>query len=512
MSENLKDRLNKIELAKSMNVSVKELEGLKVTADKATTDALLAGNVQVVGIPKKVVSPRELRLGQNITGVAHHTSKPLTAEEMERQLLAGAPKRLVSQHVKLDRALGKPVLSVRPPNAPSILDEVEAPVRIIIHQGQSPGDILMLTAAVRDLHANYPGKFVTDLRTPCPDLWQGNPLVTKLQDNAPGVMHLRAEYGLIHSSNQGSNHFVHGFGHDFTTKLGLPIRAGEFKADLRLSDQEKAWLSQVHEILNKTVPYWVVDAGHKSDFTAKHWSTNNYQHVVDSLPDIWFVQIGADNPQHTHPALTGDNVINLIGKTSQRQLARLVYNSAGVITPVSFPMHLSAALPAHPMYKRKHRPCIVLAGGREPAVWEQYSNHQFLHTCGQLPCNIEGGCWKSRTIPIGDGDSKDTAGLCERPVEDDKGEIMPQCMAMITPETVVNKIRDYLRFYDYSSDNPSEWSVVPYEGFTPAMKEAREKAINKAVKTPAVRQPPVSAAAPAKPVKKRRITTPQRKK
>jgi hypothetical protein len=35
--------------------------------------------------------------------------------------------------------------------------------RLILRNYQSPGDILMLTAAVRDLHACYPGRFLTDL-------------------------------------------------------------------------------------------------------------------------------------------------------------------------------------------------------------------------------------------------------------------------------------------------------------------------------------------------------------
>lgn len=33
----------------------------------------------------------------------------------------------------------------------------------------------MLTATVRDLHACYPGRFLTDVRTPCPDLWLHTP-------------------------------------------------------------------------------------------------------------------------------------------------------------------------------------------------------------------------------------------------------------------------------------------------------------------------------------------------
>jgi len=37
------------------------------------------------------------------------------------------------------------------------------PAKLILQNHQAPGDILMLTAAVRDLHRCHPGKFLTDV-------------------------------------------------------------------------------------------------------------------------------------------------------------------------------------------------------------------------------------------------------------------------------------------------------------------------------------------------------------
>ena len=37
--------------------------------------------------------------------------------------------------------------------------------KIILKNNLSPGDLVMLTAAVRDLHLSYPGCFETDVRT-----------------------------------------------------------------------------------------------------------------------------------------------------------------------------------------------------------------------------------------------------------------------------------------------------------------------------------------------------------
>ena len=149
---------------------------------------------------------------------------------------------------------------------------------------------------------------------------------------------------------------------------------------------------------------------------------------------IQFVQVGEAG--HHHPAL--DGVIDLRGQTDLRQLVRLVYHAQGVISPVSLLMHLAAAVespPGHPA----SRPCVVIAGGREPPHFTAYPHHQYIHTIGALRCCDQGGCWKSRTLPIGDGDSKDEPGeLCVDVVGH-----LPRCMHMITADEVIRRISLY---------------------------------------------------------------------
>jgi hypothetical protein len=87
----------------------------------------------------------------------------------------------------------------------------------------------------------------------------------------------------------------------------------------------------------------------------------------------------------------------------------------------------------------KNRPCVVVAGGREPPHWEAYPHHQFIHTIGALPCCDNGGCWKSRTVPLGDGDEKDRPeNLCVDVVGG-----LPRCMDMIRPQDVIQRIQMY---------------------------------------------------------------------
>jgi len=385
------------------------------------------------------------------------------------------------------RAIGSPskvrmVLAERPPGAPNIIEECKTPIKLMISQHQSPGDILMLSRAVDDLHKSYPGLFKTRMRTPAADIWMNNPNNdVDIQDDDPEVMWIQAEYKLINTANKGAHHFCHGFRKDLEAKLGMPIDQTTPAGAIYISDQEKSWYSQIWELEGKNLPYWIIDAGRKSDYTAKHWEVARFQELVDRTPDITWVQIGANtdkkNP-HFHPELKGDNVINLIGKTTIRQLIRLVYHSAGIVTPVSFPMHLATAVPMHPRYRRNTRPCVVIAGGREPVMWEAYSTHQFLHTCGMLPCCSHGGCWKSRVMPLGDGDDKDyddehqtpsgqkhkITRLCEMPVVSESGQIIPKCLDMITVDMVEKAVRGYLQDYDYSDDDDLKWSAKwPYD-------------------------------------------------
>jgi nucleoside phosphorylase len=84
--------------------------------------------------------------------------------------------------------------------------------RLILRSRQSPGDILMLTAAVRDLHTAHPQQFETDVRTSAEAIWDQNPRVTKLSERDRDVEVLDMHYPLVHESNQKPFHFTHGSG------------------------------------------------------------------------------------------------------------------------------------------------------------------------------------------------------------------------------------------------------------------------------------------------------------
>jgi len=287
-----------------------------------------------------------------------------------------------------------------------------------------PGDTITFTAALRDLHNNYPGEFITDVNVydDLKPIFEGNPYITKLNRDDPDVQVHDLHYDLINRSNQGSYHFIHAFRKTIEQKLGMKVKQGDCKGDIYIREEEKRWYSAVREVTGDDRDFWIVDAGHKSDVPLKAWPAENFQKVIDHFKDkIQFVQIG--HKDHHHPDLKG--VINLVGKTDIRQLIRLVYHSVGVLTPVSLPMVMAAAVPVK-WGNPRLRSCVVIAGGREPNHWHQYPGHQYLHTISALPCCEQGGCWIA----------KDCTSMKNG---------VPKCMRMITVNEVISAIkRPYL--------------------------------------------------------------------
>lgn len=324
--------------------------------------------------------------------------------------------------------------------------------KVILKHFLAPGDVLMLTAVVRDIHLTFPNEFLTDVRTPYNQLWENNPYITPLDEEDPEVEIYDCVYPMILESNRLPYHFIHAFRIFLSEKMGVNIRPHEFKGDIHLSDQEKMWKSQVDEITGMVnTRFWIIVSGGKHDFTAKWWDPVRAQKIVDHFKDrILFVQCGGSWNDHTHPRLNG--VIDLVGQTDMRQMVRLMYHAEGVICPITMFMHLAAAVETK-HGRPKNRPCVVVAGGREPTHWEAYPHHQYLHRNGCLPCCDNGGCWKSRTVPLGDGHEYDNS-VCTYPIKTPEGFILPKCLDMITADDVINAVENYMRFDTYA------WKVL----------------------------------------------------
>ena len=300
---------------------------------------------------------------------------------------------------------------------------------LILSHSLCPGDVVLCTAALRDLHRTYPGRFRTAVQMPCPEIWWHNPNVTPL-NQLRNPRHIQWGWSAA-QSNERYRHLIQIWADDLAAKLEMPIQMTDIRGDIYLTRAERE--TPASALTGESGPYWIIMAGSKSDAGTKAWPSSYYQSVVNALAGrVRFVQCGRAERDHHHPPLSG--VCNMIGKTDCRQFIRLIHHAAGVLCPITFAMHLAAAVPV-PAGKGL-RPCVVVAGGREPPHMIQYPGHTILHSVGKLPCSAFGSCWKDHVPP------RRTREDCHAPTVV-AGHHVSTCMSRITPEEVVRAIESY---------------------------------------------------------------------
>ncbi len=305
-----------------------------------------------------------------------------------------------------------------------------APIPLFLKTDQAVGDTVAMTAAVYSLHKAHPGKYLTAVESPFPEVWEYNPDVSPVD---VGAQEVRMHYPAIHQSNERGVHFMQGWCEHLGRALGIEVPL--------MTNRPRLYFEQD---VYPQGDYWVVCSGGKRDFTNKQWHW--YQTVVDILHGrVKFVQVGEN--KEDHPRTHGTE--NLVGETNLRQLFRVVRRARGVLCGVSLLMHVAAAL---------EKPAVVIAGGREPVAWNAYPRQQYVHTVGALPCSspqgeVGGACWRSRTVPLGDGTLLDR-DTCLYPMES-RGYVsqkVPKCMSMIYPSSVADLVLRYNSQYDHSPD------------------------------------------------------------
>lgn len=277
----------------------------------------------------------------------------------------------------------------------------------------SPGDGLIMTAAIRDLHLAYPGEYQTYVESPFGEVYEHNPYCAP-QPMLPSTM-IDMQYPLIHQSGGTGRHFTEGYRDFLEGAIKRPIPITSYLPELYLSQDERTWPSPVTLEHGYTGPYWILNAGVKSDYTLKRYPY--WQAVVYRMKDRGFTVVQVGDLSHDHPLL--EDVIDMRGKTNLRQLFRLSYYAEGALCAVSLQMVVMAAL---------QKPCVVVNGGREGTRWQLNNQHRFLTTIGALPCCRVDGCWKSRQ---------------DECLDWLKAEGVPHCMKLITPTAVVEAVELY---------------------------------------------------------------------
>jgi ADP-heptose:LPS heptosyltransferase len=318
--------------------------------------------------------------------------------------------------------------------------------RIAFSHSRALGDVVVMTAAVRDFKLAYGDAAEVYVQSHFPQVWANNPHVAghiSLQRPTQMPTHALSYGPSLRELNNERRHFVTAFHVSIADRtkgeFAPPCTAPE--PDLHLSDRDAA--------PDPGGRYWVLFAGRKNDFTAKYWSVRSWQRTADLLRDagLRVVQVGGKHRECWNPSLSG--ALDLVGKTGIRDLFALIAGAEGVICPVTSGMHIAAAF---------KKPCVVVAGGREHWWWEAYVDgpdrtfgphaapvatpHRFLHTQGLLPCCADRGCWQNK---VSRHEPDKHRRYCRMPEDDGYGRQVPKCLLLITPEAVVDAALSYYR-------------------------------------------------------------------
>jgi len=398
-----------------------------------------------------------------------HNHRVLPGEEVAIQMLVDTLEEEYGVDTdELTEGMGEDVATEEMPKLSLVKEERKLPRRIVFHNRQAIGDIFMFTCAVRDFKQAFP-EVEVQVRSTAMHIWDHNPHINrenwielldynnlytgdlkKLTDKQRLELNKKSIQVAIESdqpvmayigpgkatnaSNRTDSHFANAFRLSMENLLGVRIPQGPIRADIHMSEAEYAAPPIVEP------PYWLIVAGEKGDWTCKTFSFGKWQEVVKSLPEIKFVQLGS--PGHKHPELVGDNVVNLIGKTEDRHtgirdLFNLYNNCQGSMGLVSFQMHLAAAF---------NKPCLVIAGAREPVHFTRYPGQQYLASDGCLPCTIRNddvptACWKCKIEGC--------------PYHSDSfGQKIPLCADLFSADDVVRAILRYYEGGRLNFDNP----------------------------------------------------------
>lgn len=277
-------------------------------------------------------------------------------------------------------------------------------------------------------------------------VWYGNPYLEGFSGDPHITLRIGTQIACNRSHSTGC-HITEAFRMSIMSKTGFEFPMGELVPDLHLTEDER----QLPPIIEGR--YWVVATGKRLPFTSKFYPPERWQAVISELSDITFVQVGYDdgkkNSEHYHPKIYGDNVIDMVGQTQDersgiRDLFRLVYNSDGCLSLVSSLMHIAAGF---------RKPCVIPAGAREPARFETYPFHRYIHNQGSMKCEGEDL----------DGNQRDEQGIrsCWKASARACPNLMqgyPMCMMMIEPFQIANAVKSY--YIGGTLDEPTERAVI----------------------------------------------------
>jgi ADP-heptose:LPS heptosyltransferase len=290
------------------------------------------------------------------------------------------------------------------------------PHTVFIQRGSKAiGDNLLLSGVLPFIHAKYP-KYKIIVETNLPELFENNPYVSWVTTlrYTKTCKHLKPQYHYDAQTDQPL----------YSQLLESIKLQGMAIPELYLSETEKEEVGNAYPFR-----YIVIAPFAKQTFAAnrKDWDSNNFQEIIDSMPEYKFIQVGSPhdallqnvidgrglNAISGKPALTQEKAASLFkdGRPiTIRGTAAIIWNSLLFVGLEGGLMHVARSV--------NKVSIIVYSGFVKPAVSGYPENVNLYSDYDCAPC----------------GHSNAPHTDCE-----DK-----KCTNSITPEMVINSIKKIL--------------------------------------------------------------------
>ena len=207
--------------------------------------------------------------------------------------------------------------------------------QITLHLPHALGDVVVMSAVVRDIELAYPGRYSIFTTGHFQSLWKNFPNVTPASLPGRGRFIDMSYQHKIDQARAGSKkHFLTSFYEIVEEKLGIKIPMTKASGHLLITPGVTSPVSG---------KYWVSAPGGKTDLTTKIWLPSRHQKVVDILASkgIRCVQAGGNFAEHVNPILT--NVTQALNATRDiEDFFALIAGAEGVICGITSLMHIAA--------------------------------------------------------------------------------------------------------------------------------------------------------------------------
>jgi ADP-heptose:LPS heptosyltransferase len=219
---------------------------------------------------------------------------------------------------------------------------------ILYRLGNAIGDQLLMTGVAKLIKKKYNYNII--ILTKFPELFENNPNIYKTykittqsffsnifvkllkkinSDFIKEFMHESADKKIFNLKNYQSIHIAN----YHSLNLNLNLKFKNYKNEIFFSDKEHKFFK---ENLNLPCKFALIQSQSKTSFTPnREWGLQNFQKIVDSTPQINWIQIGKKTDTQIR------NTYSFYTKFNLRELAYIIYRSRLLLCLEGFYYHLA---------------------------------------------------------------------------------------------------------------------------------------------------------------------------